>query len=182
MKFLGVILTGGKSQRMGQDKALMDWQGQTWMSHMAELLLAAGADDILVCGPQSTPFVNLCDHFVDSGPLGGIHAALKYALSKQRQPLLIAPVDIPSATADDLKALVKPRLSAEVVSYSCSPLPCFVRPSLTLLSAAEAILTDKDQSNAVRHWFARLKHHELNIAPPFKNFNESSDLIQTEKQ
>ena len=39
MKVLGAIIAGGKSTRMGQDKALLEWAGHTLIEHVAARLL-----------------------------------------------------------------------------------------------------------------------------------------------
>jgi molybdopterin-guanine dinucleotide biosynthesis protein A len=55
MKVLGVIIAGGKSSRMGQDKALMVWRGKALIAHVAERL-APQVDALVVNanGEEST--------------------------------------------------------------------------------------------------------------------------------
>lgn len=55
MHCLGVVLAGGRSSRMGSDKALLNWQGRPLIEHMRALRLSAGAGQVLfsgISGPQ----------------------------------------------------------------------------------------------------------------------------------
>ena len=45
---IGLVLAGGQSRRMGQDKALMRYQGSTLIERASSLLKAAGCDEVLI--------------------------------------------------------------------------------------------------------------------------------------
>src|SRR5579864_2571996 len=72
------ILAGGKSSRMGTDKAFLDWAGRSLLTHMLELATGVAGQVKVVGDPANfaafAPVVE--DVYPDSGPLGGIHAAL----------------------------------------------------------------------------------------------------------
>lgn len=75
----GFILAGGKSSRMGTEKALLSIRGKTLIDH-AIAQAHAICQDILIVGPKETFSAYgriVKDVFPDCGPLGGIHAALK---------------------------------------------------------------------------------------------------------
>ena len=46
----GVVLTGGRSSRMGQNKALLDYQGKPLIEHMMEILKTTGIKEIFISG------------------------------------------------------------------------------------------------------------------------------------
>ena len=92
----GFILAGGKSTRMGTDKALLDWHGRTLLDHMVELLRGA-ADRVQVVGREQLP-----DELPGLGPLSGIATALKTTSTDAN---LIIAVDLPLLTQDFLKYL-----------------------------------------------------------------------------
>ncbi len=78
----GVILAGGKSSRMGGDKALLQYNGKPFIQHIAETLLQVFAHVIVISDRQEYSFLNLPiypDLFHDCGPLAGIHAGLVHA-------------------------------------------------------------------------------------------------------
>ena len=73
------ILAGGKSTRMGTDKAFVDYDGRTLLLRALDLARSV-ATDVRIVGSKEKfaafgPVVE--DIFRDCGPLGGIHAALR---------------------------------------------------------------------------------------------------------
>jgi molybdopterin-guanine dinucleotide biosynthesis protein A len=76
----GFVVAGGRSQRMGRDKALLPWAGTTLLRHALFRLGSVCADVRILCGaePRYTDFgvpVHT-DVVKDAGPLGGVHAGL----------------------------------------------------------------------------------------------------------
>lgn len=84
--FTGVVLTGGRSTRMGQDKSLLRVDGRALTSVVGAALREAGATEVLAVGGDlqslaSLPEIDraLEDEFPGEGPLGGIITALDAA-------------------------------------------------------------------------------------------------------
>ena len=116
---IGLVLAGGQSRRMGQDKALMRYQGRTLIDNASLLLQAASCDKVLIS--RNTPgFLN--DKIEDAGPLSGVHAVLD-ALSQSDNhngnpcELLVLPVDMPQMTPELLRILVSRGREAEKACY-----------------------------------------------------------------
>ena len=86
----GLVLAGGQSRRMGQDKALMHYKGHTLLDHAVSLLESAGCSKVLIS--RNAPGF-MFDIVTDAGPLAGVHAAL--SLLDNNNELLILPVDMP---------------------------------------------------------------------------------------
>ena len=101
LPWTGVVLAGGRSSRMGQDKARLPWQGQPLLQHMVGLLQAAGAAQVVVSGdyPEAG---GIADGTPGLGPLGGIASV---ARTLPDGPLLLVPVDMPRLSAGLLAAL-----------------------------------------------------------------------------
>lgn len=108
----GFVLAGGKSTRMGQDKAALQLDGRTLLEHALEVLRQA-AGEVRILGPRQrysgygVPVVE--DVFPGCGPLGGIHAALSH--TNTRLNLIIA-VDTPFLSAEFLRFMVERALSS----------------------------------------------------------------------
>ncbi|KHT48463.1 molybdopterin guanine dinucleotide synthase [Alteromonas macleodii] len=105
---IGLVLAGGQSRRMGQDKALMRYQGRTLIDNASLLLQSASCDKVLI-SRNAPGFLN--DKIEDAGPLSGVHAVLD-ALSQfdnhngNPYELLVLPVDMPQMTPELLRILV----------------------------------------------------------------------------
>lgn len=88
------VLAGGKSSRMGQDKAFLPWKGGTLLSHTLDLV-GQVSTKVQIVGDTSkfSPFgLVVEDVFVGRGPLAGIHSALSRSASRWN---LVLAVDIP---------------------------------------------------------------------------------------
>jgi molybdopterin-guanine dinucleotide biosynthesis protein A len=105
------ILAGGKSTRMGRDKALVELEGQTLLARTLDLARSVALDVRIVGdGKKFVSFAPVVeDIFRDRGPLGGIHAALR--ASHTDLNLMLA-VDMPFVSAAFLKYLTRQARSA----------------------------------------------------------------------
>ena len=88
------ILAGGKSTRMGSDKAFVECEGRTLLARALDLARSVTPDVRIVGSPEKfAPFAPVIeDVFRDCGPLAGIHAAL---LSSPSELNLMLAVDTP---------------------------------------------------------------------------------------
>ena len=87
-----IILSGGKSSRMGEDKAFMPLSGKPIIEILIDKLSLLFKDLIIITNsPQLYKKYGLktyADILKDRGPLGGIHAGLTY--SKNRYSFVVA--------------------------------------------------------------------------------------------
>jgi molybdopterin-guanine dinucleotide biosynthesis protein A len=88
------ILAGGKSSRMGRDKAFVELEGRTLLSRALEIARSVTPNVSIVGDPAKfaahAPVIE--DIFPNCGPLGGIHAALR---SSSTDLNLVLAVDVP---------------------------------------------------------------------------------------
>src|ERR1700692_69301 len=99
------ILAGGKSTRMGQDKAFVEFQGRTLLARSLDLARTL-SPNVYIIGRKDkfAPFASVVeDELPDHGPLGGIHAALRASPTDLN---LILAVDMPFVTRALLQHLV----------------------------------------------------------------------------
>ena len=125
MDFSAVILAGGRSSRMGRNKAWLEFRGHPLIVHQVETARACKPTRIYISAGSPADYEGLgwpvlADNFPGSGPLGGIERALEVVESSF---LLVLAVDMPFITAGTLKRLaaqcepnrgVVPRLEDQV--------------------------------------------------------------------
>lgn len=102
-----ILLSGGKSSRMGTNKALLPISEQPTIERMTLLLKPHFHDLILVTNnPEDYRFLKLrtvSDRFPDKGPLAGIHAGL---LVSTQEVNVIAACDMPFVSAELAEVMV----------------------------------------------------------------------------
>ena len=102
----GFVLVGGKSTRMGRDKALLPWRDRTLVDHIADAVQAAAGSVTLIGDPAKYAHLGYAvaaDMVADCGPLGGILTAL--AASQSDWNLVLA-CDLPEVDAAFLRTLL----------------------------------------------------------------------------
>lgn len=108
MNFDAVILAGGKSSRMGRDKAWLKIDGQSLLARQIQLARDVRAGEVFISGRAGVDYSSfgcrvLKDRLIDAGPLGGIERAL----SEASAPLvLVIAVDMPKVTASFLRRFI----------------------------------------------------------------------------
>lgn len=113
--FSALILAGGRSSRMGTDKALLRHpvSGLTLLDHQAAFLRSLpGCAELLLSAPPERPYTLtgplagtrvVLDITPDCGPLAGLASGLAAATHAR---LLIVAVDLPALSADFLHPLL----------------------------------------------------------------------------
>lgn len=97
------ILTGGKSERMGHDKAFLRLPSGSTLLENALAVAGAIAGEVGIVGPRQRYGIYAWageiveDLYPDRGPLAGIHAAL--SVTKTEWNIFLA-VDLPQVTTD----------------------------------------------------------------------------------
>ncbi len=109
---LAVILSGGRSRRMGSDKGLLAYHAVDQVSYLWRLLESQGLEVVLSVrdgqyGESLWPGLSRCyDRFLDCGPLGAI-ASVQWQWP--HRPILLLPCDRPQLQADHIRTLESKR-------------------------------------------------------------------------
>lgn len=102
----GVVLCGGGSTRMGRDKALLEVEGVPLFRLVAERLAEVAWPVFLAPGTPGrlgeVGYPNLADAEPDSGPLGGMVAALR---ASPHQLMAVVAVDMPFVSSAVIRLL-----------------------------------------------------------------------------
>ena len=103
-----IILSGGKSSRMGTNKSLLRIRDKTVIERMHDLLQSIFKDVILITNePDDYNFLDIPiyeDFFRHRGPLAGIHSGLKH--SKTNINFIIS-CDLPLMTKEMINYLIE---------------------------------------------------------------------------
>lgn len=121
----GLVLAGGKSQRMGKDKSQIDYHGKTQEQYMVQLLESINIETFLskahkVDSPTSQV---ITDRFVDMGPFGAIASAM---MDDPNAAWLVVACDMPFVTKEVLQNLLDQRdasLTATAYRGADNPFP-----------------------------------------------------------
>ena len=107
---VGFVLAGGKSSRMGTDKALLEFRGEPLIARAIGILNGVGLP-VCIAGarPESRARLEsfapvLPDDEIDLGPLGGVCTALR---STTAQYVVFLPVDTPFVPPSLVRYLVR---------------------------------------------------------------------------
>jgi molybdopterin-guanine dinucleotide biosynthesis protein A len=170
------VLAGGKSSRMGRDKAQVQLGAATLGEH-ALALAHTLSDDIIVLGhgrgmpfdAQANANVRHVDDAADeTGPLGGI-AALR--MMHVRARILVLPVDMPLLARDNVAPLLAALSQSVACAYLEHPLPLAVRDSaLAALPVSGSLGAALTMIGATRL--------PAPAAEPMENINDHKDLVR----
>jgi molybdenum cofactor guanylyltransferase len=109
----GFILAGGKSSRMGCDKALLEIAGVSLLARAAQLLQSVTGEPMIIASPAmygSLGLTLVADDWPDCGPLSGIATALRVSNAPWN---LIVGCDLPYLTKAWLDFLIERALKSE---------------------------------------------------------------------
>lgn len=112
----GILLAGGKSSRMGKDKALIKYGEDTFMSASLKKLNKLFDEVIVVADNVEKYHIEnvkiIKDIYPKMGPMGGIHAALKVA---KNDWIFVIPCDMPLWEPFLVEEILKHRLDYDIV-------------------------------------------------------------------
>jgi len=107
MQAAGFVLVGGRSSRMGRDKALLEWNGHTLIEEVAGKVRSV-AGNVALVGPAerygALGFDCVPDLRPGLGPLAGIEAAIA---TRRAQANLIVACDLPGIKSAWLERLMR---------------------------------------------------------------------------
>jgi molybdopterin-guanine dinucleotide biosynthesis protein A len=139
----GFVLAGGKSSRMGTNKALLPLDGATLVERTRDLLAKVCEKVAILGAPELYGHLGDCypDLYTDCGPLAGIHVAL---LNSQTNLNLVTAVDTPFLGEEFLEYLLQRAASCSAV-VTVPEIAGYVQPlcavySRDFLPVAEAAL------------------------------------------
>lgn len=102
----GIILSGGKSSRMGTDKGFLKFNGKSFVQHSIDALKPLVTDIIIISNNKDYDVFGLKrieDDIENAGPLAGIYSGLKHSKTDYN---LVLSCDIPLINSTILQKLL----------------------------------------------------------------------------
>lgn len=171
---IGIIVAGGKSRRMGSDKAAILYKNKSLLDHAIDLLALFGVKETIVLGRPGHAH-GVADPLLGAGPAANIVAWInglyqsgsKSARTREPLRLVILPVDMPLLSIEQLQVLNKHKkggyfddLYLPLVATVDRPISCSGPRMKDLLAALKI-----EPVTAPTTW-----------QPALKNFNSIADL------
>ncbi len=126
----GIILAAGESRRMGSPKALLDYQGRTFIENICTSFLTAGVDELIVVlgaheheepirtvVPKHLVLRTVVNPQYRLGQLSSLQVGIQ-ALSPESEAAVVNLVDHPLIKAETIQALM--------ASFATDPLPIII--------------------------------------------------------
>lgn len=198
--FSGAVLAGGRSLRMGEDKAKLNIGGRTFLQVQAEKLIAAGIQDIIVSlgAPQEagenaagltlpdipgTRIRTVADSAPGLGPLEGIRAVLEVSENELCEILSVDAVLVKAQTLNNLMKLAAESGSAiTLLASKRGPEPLIGVYSKEILPEVSKCLSQGQR--AVRAVFKAFPPALLTVPegdPQLLNCNTPEDYLDLSK-
>ena len=104
-KITGAILAGGKSRRMGRNKALLELAGKPVIERLVEQFRKTFAEVIVIA--NDTQYGRFCDAvfsdiYYEKGPLAGLHSALTHAARLENSRCVMEEYALQQRTSSDV--------------------------------------------------------------------------------
>lgn len=115
MKLTGIILAGGKSSRMGEDKGLMAFENKPMVQHIIEVVKPWVKNIIIIANNREYEqfgYPVYEDLIKDKGPLAGIYTGLNF--SKMDKNIVLS-CDVPFVNDEVIELLVDNCRDVDVV-------------------------------------------------------------------
>lgn len=134
VKIAGAILAGGRSSRMGEDKAELCIHSGSLLEHMERVLRNAGVDAVYTSRHDA-----IADKIPGHGPLSGIHAVLTQ-IPPDISHIVFVPVDMPELNVSLIRQLMTAPDDVPLVRFEQYALPFRLATNVTWRWLAEKML------------------------------------------
>ena len=122
-----IVLTGGRSTRMGEDKGARFWGTRRAVDWLVDLAGKVGAAQVITAGGFEYGYDHVMDPTLHAGPVSGLLAGLDMLPSRFSRVLVLA-VDAPTILESDLSPLIA--AGSPGASFSGMPLPMVIDASI----------------------------------------------------
>ncbi|MCC2615545.1 NTP transferase domain-containing protein [Aestuariibacter halophilus] len=153
----GIVLCGGKSSRMGQNKSTLAFGAMSWRQWSAVRLREAGVQQVWFSGHSGSE--GIPDQYPHGGPVCAITSCIQ-ARAGHVDGLCIVPVDMPMLSVSSLKHLIGYGVqSGEPCHFSHHPMPLYL--PLTPASGLHEQRPDNLINHSLKAWLSSLSARQV---------------------
>jgi len=133
-KLNGLVLAGGKSQRMGKDKGSLNYHGKAQREYEADLI-SKYCNEVFISYSEAqtdnpaSSYKAIRDSFTGLGPYGAILSAFR---EHPNQAWLTIACDLPLLTTESITLLIKNRNTSKLATCFHNPETKFPEPLITI--------------------------------------------------
>ncbi|MFT5712006.1 MAG: molybdopterin-guanine dinucleotide biosynthesis protein A [Glaciecola sp.] len=170
---IGLVLSGGKSSRMGKDKSALKVGKGTMLEHSIDMLNAVNLDKVVVSGAD----FDIPDLLPNKGPVGGIYSAVQHLSLSTGDIILVIPNDMPLLRPDLLQRLMQQSVIHQCTfTYKNHPMPLSLFISEGILERLQSLGNSAGMS--IRYLIQADKVEELSVESQdvFSNVNTPQEL------
>ena len=182
-----VVLAGGKSSRMGQDKALLMLGEKVIIQRILDVVSTV-FDEVYISGNrvayQSFSKNIIEDKIIDKGPMGGIYSALEFL----KEDVFVCSCDMPFISNDMIRNMLNKKQEDKIntLKYKDRIYPVFgIFPYSVLNVLKDSLLKDKLKMTSFletqkAHYIEidkESENHFLNINTP-ENFEKAQTIFK----
>ncbi|OSY87051.1 molybdopterin-guanine dinucleotide biosynthesis protein MobA [Tenacibaculum holothuriorum] len=125
----GLVLTGGKSTRMGTDKAELNYFGKPQKKHVKELLEESSLKTFYSVAQNNNNSEEIHDTFLNLGPFGGICSALQ---QDPNSAWFVLATDLPFVNSELIQLVLQKRNPSKVATAVKGKSKEFPEPLITI--------------------------------------------------
>jgi molybdenum cofactor guanylyltransferase len=181
----GLVLVGGKSQRMGRDKSNLDYHGKPQREYVCELLQKVGVTPYLSCRNEQMEDLSklgyglVPDTFTELGPLGAILSAFR---ARPNDAWFVIACDLPFLNETILNELIQNRRVSANATAFLNPTNEFPEPLISIWEpkSYQTVLSFFGQGiSCPRKILINSDTHKISISNPkaLMNVNTPDELI-----
>ncbi len=178
-KITGIVIAGGKSSRMGQDKATIKYKGIRLIDYAINILQKY-TQNILISSNNHISNIKhtvIPDKYKNIGPISGLYSCLKASKTELN---IIIPCDVPDLNHRLYKILIENSKNVDAViprlpNGKLEPLiGCYKKAILPIIKNC---INQNDYKLVNLLLKIKVKYIEIDDIEQFKNINTTNDLV-----
>ncbi len=174
----GIVIAGGKSSRMGQNKALMNFKGKRLIDNAISVINPL-VDTVIISSNDLLPdisYLQIQDKYTGIGPISGLYSCL---LASNSECNLIIPCDVPLVSAQFYEDLIDSIKGYDAViprlpDGKLEPLVAIY--SKNILEIIHQQILEKNYKLINLFSLIKVKYIDVKDTSMFKNVNRPEDI------